>query len=433
MKKLFYRLSSSRSFAKLFSNRMHERLEERRKVMFSKSSVFAVVALAAFVSLGALLFTQVAQACLWGCDLGSDENNPSGENSPGFSIIYCFDQLCVANLKDSDGNLIFPKGTAPIPTAFVEQVPTPDVPNQNSCPTLTPPDFMTISITGTVVAILRDSDGIIHPESAAEAEFKVGVKKVLCSVPSTSTSSILSRVVGLNESPGNVFDVNSSINILKTPALNLNNTSLSNPIGWNAAGCPTNSDGTLADVDCSFPFGIVQFKNSNALEKVLPDTGDLVTDFLPGEVYRGVGSVHFVGVRMCKGDANGSASTVGCSAGGFVADAVFPFPGQWASAGPGEKKFNPTSATAPFFISTTLNVIDNTVTGSANGGPQVATDGCRPVKGQAVVSCDFPARDFRVVCNTGDTVEITVRGRVDVGGRRVQFVSEADTTCNNTN
>ena len=59
MKKLFYRLSSSRSFAKLFS--MHARLEERRRVMFSKSSVFAVVALAAFVSLGAFLFPQVGQ------------------------------------------------------------------------------------------------------------------------------------------------------------------------------------------------------------------------------------------------------------------------------------------------------------------------------------------------------------------------------------
>ena len=46
--------------------------------MFPKSSVFAVVALAAFVSLGALLFPQVGQAqCIWDCDLGSDPNfNP---------------------------------------------------------------------------------------------------------------------------------------------------------------------------------------------------------------------------------------------------------------------------------------------------------------------------------------------------------------------
>ena len=60
MKKLFYRLSSSRSLAKLFS--MHARLEKRSRVMFSKSSVFAVVALAAFVSLGAFLFPHVGHA-----------------------------------------------------------------------------------------------------------------------------------------------------------------------------------------------------------------------------------------------------------------------------------------------------------------------------------------------------------------------------------
>ena len=54
--------------------------------MFAKSSVFAVVALAAFVSLGALLFPQDGQAqeCIWDCDLGSrfpKHTNP-GENSP---------------------------------------------------------------------------------------------------------------------------------------------------------------------------------------------------------------------------------------------------------------------------------------------------------------------------------------------------------------
>ena len=54
--------------------------------MFAKSSVFAVVALAALVSLGALLFPQVGQAqeCIWDCDLGSRlplHINP-GENSP---------------------------------------------------------------------------------------------------------------------------------------------------------------------------------------------------------------------------------------------------------------------------------------------------------------------------------------------------------------
>ena len=50
--------------------------------MFPKSSVFPVVALAAFVSLGALLLPQVVQAqeCLFDCpDLGSDPSfNPLG-------------------------------------------------------------------------------------------------------------------------------------------------------------------------------------------------------------------------------------------------------------------------------------------------------------------------------------------------------------------
>src|SRR5687767_4690637 len=154
MRSLFYRLSSSRSFAKLLSQPNDARLKERRKVMFSKSSVFAVVALAAFVSLGALLFPQVGQAqeCIRDCDLGSDENNNPGENSPGFSIIYCFDQPCVEGLKDSNGNLIF---NGDIPSASVTQDNTP-----NSCTT-----DVTVSIKGTVVAALRDSKGIIHPKS----------------------------------------------------------------------------------------------------------------------------------------------------------------------------------------------------------------------------------------------------------------------------
>ena len=82
--------------------------------MFAKNSVFAVLALAAFVLLAALLLPQVgeAQECIWDCDLGSDFFNNPGENSPGFSIVYCFDQPCVAGLG------IF---TGTIPTASVKQ------------------------------------------------------------------------------------------------------------------------------------------------------------------------------------------------------------------------------------------------------------------------------------------------------------------------
>ena len=87
--------------------------------MFSKSSVFTVVALAALVFLGALLFPQDGQAqeCIWDCDLGSQfplHKNP-GENSPGFSIVYCFDQPCVASLGIFNGD---------IPTASVQQCPS---------------------------------------------------------------------------------------------------------------------------------------------------------------------------------------------------------------------------------------------------------------------------------------------------------------------
>src|SRR5437870_21256 len=114
MKKLFYGLSSRRSFAKLFS--VHAQLEAKRTVMFYRSSVFAIVALAAFISLGALLLPQVAQAqeCVWDCDMGSDIlDNPWG-NSPGYDIVYCFDQDCVKKLTDSSGNPLF---TGTIPTA----------------------------------------------------------------------------------------------------------------------------------------------------------------------------------------------------------------------------------------------------------------------------------------------------------------------------
>ena len=93
MKKLFYRLSSSRSFARLFSKLMHARLDERMRVMSPKSSVLAVVALAALLSLGALLFPQVghAQGCVWDCDLGSDINDFPWGNSPRsqLDIVYC--------------------------------------------------------------------------------------------------------------------------------------------------------------------------------------------------------------------------------------------------------------------------------------------------------------------------------------------------------
>ena len=127
--------------------------------MFPKSSVFAVIAVAAFVSLGALLFPQVGQAqeCIWDCDLGSPFNNLPAENSPQFTIVYCFDQPCVESLG------IF-KGV--IPNASVQQCPSKFdhrakvekclidfvPPAAFECPT-------NIMITGNVVAVLKDKNG----------------------------------------------------------------------------------------------------------------------------------------------------------------------------------------------------------------------------------------------------------------------------------
>ena len=97
--------------------------------MFPKSSVFAVVALAAFVSLGALVFPQVGQAqeCIWDCDLGSDPNfNPWGNSPQALDIAYCIHRDCVLNLRDGDDNLIFTGNS----------IPTPNVKLTNSTPEL---------------------------------------------------------------------------------------------------------------------------------------------------------------------------------------------------------------------------------------------------------------------------------------------------------
>src|SRR5262245_55052021 len=188
MKKLFYRLSSRRPFARLFS--MHARLEVRRRVIFPKSSVFAVVALAAFVSLGALLLPQIGEAqeeCIWNCDLGSDFFNFPGENSPGFSIVYCFDQPCVAGLG------IF---TDPIPTASVQQ----SVVGELTCDG-TPSN--TIRISGNVIAVLKDKKGV-HSASAAEASLFIEVLNVKCDPSSDLLTSDLLREVSVPYSPSDV-------------------------------------------------------------------------------------------------------------------------------------------------------------------------------------------------------------------------------------
>jgi len=397
---------------------MQARLEERRRVMFPKSSVFTVVALAIFVSFGPLLFPQVGQAqeCLWNCDAGSDPLNNPGDNSPGYSIIYCFDRPCVENLKDSNGNFIF---TGDIPTALVQQTVNP-----NTCPS----PLTNISISGTVVAVLRDNHGIILPQSAAEATFFVQVKKANCDPDST-----LSRVVQVNEPRTDVFDANSSITILKTPSVNVGNSSLT-AIGWGGPGCPTNPDGTLLFNSCSFPFGIVEFNNINTLSNELPDTGASPTDFLQGEVYRGVASVHFIGVRMCKGDANSTdPSTIACSVGGFVANAVWEFPGDWVS------NFNPGSNNSQFDIISPEHFrdIDRTTVAATlvdtNGiptTPEVEASRCFLRASNNALRCNFDAREFGLTqCPSPPSVHVVLRGEFSLNGTPQKFKSEDIATC----
>jgi hypothetical protein len=426
MKKLFYRLSSSRLFAKLFSIPMQARLDGRKGVMFPKSSVFAVVALAAFVSLGVLLFPPIAQAqCLWGedgsCDLGSDPLNNSGSFSPGFSIVFCFDRPCVENLKDSQGNLIF---TGDIPNALVSQTLTAQcpVPNINPPVTTTTTD---ITITGTVVAVLKQTQGNqsnILPQSAAEATFTLGVKGATWDCSSTSLNT-LSRVVGVGELPALIFDASSSITIRKNPVVNSGNSSLTAKM-WGGAGCETNSDGTLTTDFCAFPLGIVQL-TANKLSTELPATGQPPTGFSLGEVYRGVGSLHFVAARACKGDAVSfstpilppgpvNPSTIACSAGTFTANAVRQLGGEWVS------NFNPGSANSQFDIISPefFTFIDPTSVEATlvdAGGipitPVVTASRCFLRNSASALRCNFDAREFGLTqCPSPPSVPVVLRG-----------------------
>ena len=153
MRKLFHRLSSSRSFAKLFS--MHAQLEERRRAMFSKSSVCAVVALAASMSLGALLFPHVGHAqegCVWDCDLGSDINDFPWGNSPQsqLDIAYCIDRDCVI------------QNITPI-IGFITSTDTNVGLNQTANSNRTNGGNTDVTISGPVVAGIRDKSGnVLH-------------------------------------------------------------------------------------------------------------------------------------------------------------------------------------------------------------------------------------------------------------------------------
>jgi hypothetical protein len=373
---------------------MHAPLEERRRVMFSKNSVFAIVALAAFVLLGALLLPEVGQAqdCVWDCDLGSDPSNNPWGNSPQsqLDIAYCIDRDCVVtNFSPLIGSL---------PSATTDVV-------QDVTQTCGDPTKVDVKIFGPVVAMLRDGTGSLIAGSAAQAFLDITIKCVTVTGVG-SGSSTLSRVVVPKEPRTNVFAATSNIRILASSTT----PSLSSPKGW--TGCPTK--GGILSGDCAFPLGIVEFNNNNAIENELP----AAPPFLQGEVFRAVELTRFVGVRNCKGDPNGGSSTIECSVGGGQSLALLFLPGNWSGAT--AHTFNPKSGSNPYDIDIStlppgISILPNTVLASANGGNPIFANRCNEVPSQNVERCFFNASDLNVVCKTGDPVNVLVTGQLEDG------------------
>jgi hypothetical protein len=429
MKKLFYRFVTRRSFEKLFS--MQARVEERRRVMFAKSSVFAVVALAAFVSLGAFLFPQVVQAqCIWDCDLGSDPNfNPWGNSPQALDIAYCLDRDCVLNLRDGNDNLIFTGNS--IPTPQVKQ----DLSSTDPCPAS--PDFITtdVTISGNVVALLRDTTGNPDPNSAANADLKIVIKGVKCSSGAPGGIT-LSRVVQLNELQTNVFGEDSRITI-KAPTTS---TPANLPaLGW--TGCTTDRKTGKLLSDCPFPLGTVVYKKLTDRDAQLP----LTSFYVAGEVYRAVETStttpRQVGVRDCKGDANSTnPSTITCTRGSTVAVgggesvALFTFPGNVAGADNHTLNENGTNVPVTVGPTSFFENIDFTtaiITASANG-PEVALTGCFTQDNLQMVKCSLSAQALLPDgCTKNQPVPILVQGDLVIGSTTFRFVARDAPKCAN--
>jgi hypothetical protein len=83
MKKLFYRLASTRSFAKLFS--MEAQLEKRRRVIMCSSKLISALVFAAF----SFCFAQAARAQCDNPDFCSDPGIPSVAEIPTGSSVSC--------------------------------------------------------------------------------------------------------------------------------------------------------------------------------------------------------------------------------------------------------------------------------------------------------------------------------------------------------
>jgi len=411
MKKLFYRLSSRRSLAKLFS--MDAQLEERKRVIF-----FAVLAFLGFVSLGAFVFPQVGHAqCVWDCDLGSDPSNNPWGNSPQsqLDIAYCIDRDCVIqNLTPIIG---------PIPSANTSV----GLDTSEPSSTCTNGGNTDVTISGPVVAWLRDASGNVVPGSPAQASLFIKIKCVTVTGAFGSGSSTLSRAVVPKEPRTNVFDASSSIIIQASSTT----PSLSSPKGW--TGCPTDNKGILTG-NCAFPLGIVEFNNNNFIAAELPATAP----FLVGEVFRAEESTRFVGIRDCKGPADPTPAsidptTIQCSVGGGLSLALLFLPGNWSGAT--SHTFNPKSGSNPYDITTTdptdpsgppVIILPGTVVASANGGNPIFPTGCNNIPSQNVERCFFIAKDFNVVCKTPDPVNLLVTGQLQDGRK---FQSTDNPTC----
>lgn len=386
--------------------------------MFPKSSVFAVVAFVAFMALGALLFPQVAEAqeCIWDCDLGSDPFNNPGENSPDFSIVYCFDQPCIVTL-----NTAFNIFTS-IPTASVSQ-------------SVNPPGLIcdgstlnSITISGNVVAVAK-KNGVPDPNSAAEALFNIVANKVICN---PDLNNNLTATISVGDGPGTV--IGGSINILNNPILNAGHSELTKPFGW--PGC-TNDKQTGDLGSCIYPLGNNQ---SNTLTQLLA-TWPLIPQLFQEKVlYSATALGRAASMRMCKGPANKSVSFVDCkvgqasAVGGFVADVMFNVDVGWAGAG--DKFFNPVSNTGVTDVITPLfaDIVIDTVTCSANGGTPKPAGSCSTMPSKNALRCDCPARDLLPSgCTNGEPVNLVVRGNVFSAdaNRDVKFIGEDNPVCKN--
>jgi len=403
--------------------------------MFSKSSVFAVLALAAFACLGALLFPQVVQAqegCVWDCDLGSDPFfNPWG-NSPAsqLDIAFCIDQGCVfQNLVPTLGPI--PSSSTDVAIVVSDLDPLQTCTNPLSTPTGA---YRNVTISGPVVAWLQNGSAIVSG-SPAQASLFIKIKcATLDGAPGSGTSTV-TRAVVPKELRTNVFDSSSRIEISPFSIPN----SPSHPSGW--TGCSNNG---VVTSTCAFPLGVVEFNNSTAIAKVLP-AGPAPLPYLAGEVFRADESTRFVGVRDCKGAADvtppADPTTIECSSGsggnqvvstgGGQSLALLFFVGNWSGAN--AHTFNPTKGSNSYDIdlSTVPNavVLQETVLASANGGSPIPPKNCSP-PGQNVQRCFFDARPLNVTCQQGQHVTLLVTGELQ-DGRKFQS-TDSQLQCSNS-